>query len=98
MVVVAFSSRARIWGECSDNSFPACAFFFFSSSFFVLVLFCFFVFFVVVFLVEIIFRTLIRLFTPGLVHSGSASWDDCKRVFPDELRVSSFPDRFRHYA
>ena len=27
-----------------------------------------------------------------------ASWDDCKRVFPDELRVRSFPDRFPHYA
>ena len=30
---------------------------------------------------------------PGSVHSGSANWDDCGRVFPDELRVSSFPDR-----
>ena len=34
------------------------------------------------------------LFMPGSVHSGSASLDDCDRVFPDELRVSSFPDRF----
>ena len=25
-------------------------------------------------------------------------WDDCDRVFPDELRVSSIPDRFPHYA
>ena len=27
---------------------------------------------------------------PGSVHSGLASWDDCGRMFPDELRVSSF--------
>ena len=33
-----------------------------------------------------------------LIHSGSASWDDCGWVFPDELRVSSFPDTFPHYA
>ena len=38
-------------------------------------------------------HTLIPLFTPRLVHSGWASWDDCDWVFPDELRVSSFPDR-----
>ena len=42
---------------------------------------------------EISLRTLIPLFTPGLVHSSSVSWDDCDRVFPDELCVSSFPDR-----
>ena len=29
---------------------------------------------------------------PGSAHSGSAIWDDCGRVFPDELRVSLFPD------
>ena len=46
------------------------------------------------FKVEICSRTLIPLFTPGSVHSGSASWNDCGRVFPDELRVSSFPERF----
>ena len=28
-VIVAFSSPARILGECSTLSFPACAFFFF---------------------------------------------------------------------
>ena len=28
-------------------------------------------------------------FRPGSVHSGSANWDDCGQVFPDELRVSS---------
>ena len=33
----------------------------------------------------------IPLFKPGSVHIGSASWDDCGRAFPDELRVSSFP-------
>ena len=48
--------------------------------------------------VEISSRTLIPLFMPGSVHSGSASWDDCDRMFPDELRVSSFPDSFSHYA
>ena len=61
-----------------DNLFPACA----------LYLFIFF------FSVEIGSRTLIPLFTPGSVYSGSASWDDCDRVFPNVLRVSSFPDRF----
>ena len=50
------------------------------------------------FLVEISSRTLIPLFRPGSVHSGSASWDDCDQMFPDELRVSSFPGRFPHYA
>ena len=48
--------------------------------------------------VEISSRTLIPLFMPGSVHSDSASWDDCTRMFPDKLRVSSFPDRFPHYA
>ena len=43
-------------------------------------------------------RALVPLFRSGSVHSGLASWDDCARVFPDELRVSSFPDRFPHYA
>ena len=41
--------------------------------------------------VEINSRTIIPLFMPGSVHSGSASWDDCGRTFPDKLRVSSFP-------
>ena len=43
-------------------------------------------------------RTLIPPFSPGSVHKSSASSDDCDRVLPDELRVSSFPDRFPHYA
>ena len=50
------------------------------------------------FFVEISSRRLIPLFTSGSVHSGSASWDDCDPVFPDELRVSLFPDRLFHYA
>ena len=43
------------------------------------------------FKVDISSHPLIPLFTLGSVHSGSASWDDCGRVFPDELRESSFP-------
>ena len=43
-------------------------------------------------------RTLFPLFRPESVHGGSASYDDCEGVFPDELCVSSFPDRFPHYA
>ena len=49
------------------------------------------------FKVEISLHTLILLFTPKLVHSGSVSCDDCGQVFPDELPVSSFPDRFPYY-
>ena len=33
------------------------------------------------FKVEISLRTLIPLFRPGSVHSGSAGWDDCDQVF-----------------
>ena len=47
---------------------------------------------------EISARTLIPLFRPGSVQSGSASRDDCALVFPYKLRVSSFADRFPHYA
>ena len=47
---------------------------------------------------EISSRSLIPLFVQGSVHSGSASWDDCGRMFPDKLPVSPFPDRFSHYA
>ena len=50
------------------------------------------------FKVEIRSHTVIPLFRPGSVHSGSASWDKCGRVFPDELRVSSFPDRFQRHS
>ena len=55
VVVVAFSSHARILGECW--TVPTCTFFWL--------------------IVEISLHTLIPLFTPGLAHSGSASWDDC---------------------
>ena len=55
-------------------------------------------FFFFFFDVEISSRTLIPLFVPGLVNSGLASCDDCGRMFPDKLRVSSFLDRFPHYA
>ena len=54
--------------------------------------------FVCLFKVEISSRTLIPLFRPGSVHSGSASRDDCDQVFSDELYVSSFLDRFPHCA
>ena len=50
------------------------------------------------FYVEISSRTLIPLLMPGSVHSGSASWYDCVQMFNDKLLVSSFPDRFPHYA
>ena len=51
-------------------------------------------FFFFFFEVEISLRTLIPLFMPGSVHSGSASWD---KLWPNihwQLHVSSFPDRF----
>ena len=47
---------------------------------------------------EISLRILISLFRPGWIHSGSVSWVDCGRSFPDKLRVSSFLGRFPHYA
>ena len=31
-----------------------------------------------------------HLFRPGLIHNGSAGWNDCGQVFPDKLRVSLF--------
>ena len=43
-------------------------------------------------------HTLIPLFRPGSVLNFSANWDDFGRLFPDKLRVSSFPDRFPPYA
>ena len=50
------------------------------------------------FKVKLSSRTLIPLFRPGSIHSGSGSREDCGRVFSEELRVSSFPDRFPHYS
>ena len=35
---------------------------------------------------------------PQSVHNGQAGWHDCGRMFPDKLRVSTFLDRFPHYA
>ena len=75
-------------GRMFDFSFPACSFhpffsFLFSSFFFE---------------VEISSRTPTSLFRPGSVHSGSASWDDCGSVLPEELRVNSFPITLPHYA
>ena len=75
VVVLAFSSLARILGECSTIQSPPAFFKFF-------------------FKVEISSHTLSPLFRPESVHSGSASWEDCGKVFPDELRVNLFPDRF----
>ena len=52
---------------------------------------CFFFFFEV----EISSSALIPPFMSRSVHSGSASLDDCGRMFSDKLRVmSSFLDRF----
>ena len=48
--------------------------------------------------VDISSHKLIPFFWPGSVHGGSASWDNYDKVFPDKLRVSSFPDRFPHFA
>ena len=56
---------------------------------------CAFFFF---FKVEISSQALLLLFRPGSVRSDSASWDDCGRMYPDKLFVSSFLDRFPHYA
>ena len=43
------------------------------------------------FLVEMNSRTLIPLFTPGSIHSGSASRDDCGRVFREALSTKPHP-------
>ena len=75
---------ARVWGFW-ENIWPFIPCLHFFSFFFF-------------FEVEISSCTLIPLFMPGSVHSGSVSWDDCGRMFPDKFRVSSFPDRFPHYA
>ena len=88
MLCGAFFLACEDLGRMFDNSFSACAFSF--------ILFYFICLFIL--LMEISSCTLIPLFRPGSVHSGFAGLDDCDRVFPDELRVSSFPDRFPHYA
>ena len=38
---------------------------------------------------EISSRTLVPRFRPGSAYTGSASWDKCVLMFPDELRVNS---------
>ena len=39
----------------------------------------------IIFIVEISARVSVPLFRPESVHSGSASWDDCERAFPDDF-------------
>ena len=63
VVVVAFSPVARILGKCSTINFPPALFL---SFFCVCVCVC-------VVVVDISWRTLIPLFRPGSVHSGSPS-------------------------
>ena len=86
-VVWAYAVLVTIWYEGAGGGFfLACKDFgrMFDHSFTA----CAFYFFEV----EISSRTLIRLFIPGSAHSGSANWDNCGRMFPDKLRVSSYPD------
>ena len=96
--MVAFSSLARIWGECSTvhsllGFLSLCCF----GVVFVCLFVCLFLggivclFVCLFFVMKISSRTHIPHFTPGSVHSGSASWDDMGLVFPDLLRMSSFP-------
>ena len=47
-------------------------------------------FFLFFFKVEISSHASIPLFVPGSVHLGSASWDDCGQMYPEELHVSCF--------
>ena len=80
-----FPSLVRILAECSNvHSQPAFLLLLFFLSFFLEV--------------EINSRTLIPLFMSGSVHSGPESCDDRGRMFPDKLRMISFPDRFLHYT
>ena len=80
-----FLACEKFW-ECSTLHSPPALSFSFS-------LFFFFFFF----WLEISLSTLIPLFRPGSVHSGSASWDDFRWVFSVELGVSFFPDRLPLY-
>ena len=73
-MVVAYSFLLRILGECSAVH-----------SLLALLLLLLLLFFSEV---EIRLHTLILLFMPGSVHSGSASWYDCGRMYPDKLHVS----------
>ena len=67
-MAVALLSFARIWEECST-----CLHFFFFFGFVVVVVVVVVLFLFFVFEVNISSRTLIPLFMPGSVHSGSTS-------------------------
>ena len=82
-MVVGFYSLAMILGEYSTIHSPPAVYLFI---------------YLFIFEVELLSRALIPLIRPGSAHSGSASWDDCGRMFLDKLRVSSFPDRFLQYT
>ena len=73
-------------GECSTTHSPP--------AFSCLFVFCWFFFFFF-FELEISLHTLIPLFRPESVHSGSVNYG---WMLPGNLRVSSFPDRFLHHA
>ena len=75
------------FGRMFDNSFSACAFFVFC--------FCLFVCF---FEVKISSRTLIPLFCQDQSTVAQRTETTVTEIFPDELRVSSFPGWFPHYA
>ena len=84
------SSLERILGECSTiPSLPSLRFSF---------LFFFFFFFSSSFKWRFARAHYFHSFMPESVHSGSASWDDCGRMFPDKSRVSSFLNMFPYYA
>ena len=77
-------------GRRFDHSFPACSIIIIIIIIINIAVFVLFVCCCFFFYVEISSRALIPLFMPGSVHSGSASRDDCGRVSPDKLLVSSF--------
>ena len=54
--------------------------------------------FICLFEVEISSRTLNLLFMSGSVHNGSPSLNDCGRMFPDKLRVSSYCNGYVKHA
>ena len=77
-----FFLACQDFGRMLNHPFPACPEFVF-------------LFYIVV---EISSCTPIPLFMPGSVNSGSVSWDDCGKMFPDKLHVSSLLDKFPNYA
>ena len=100
-MVMAFSSLARIFGECSTIHFPPALFLLlllpllFPLPLLLLLLLRRRLLLPLLLLllseVEISSRTLIPLFMPGSLHSGSASRDDCERVSPGEIIMQSTP-------